>query len=706
MKFRGVKKSLAVLLAATVLLGNAVSVPYVFASESENLEGQNGAEDNTGGIEVSDSVDDSSKEAEIEDETKAEEGEEIPTEDSGEEADPEEDDSEDEMEGSKETAPSVEYQVHVQSHGWMESVKDGETAGTTGESKRIEALKIVLTGTDNEELAGSGIEYQAHVQGSGWQEPVKDGDVAGTEGESKRVEAVMIRLTGPIAEQYDIYYRVHSQTYGWLDWAKNGEKAGTSGFSKRVEAIEIQLVEKRGDAPGETENCYVYQRVKYQAHCQSYGWQNSVGEDEMAGTVGEGKRLEALKLQLPETEYAGGIEYRVYLQTDGWQEWKADGQIAGTVGEGKRMEAIEIRLTGEMAQYYDVYYSVHMAKIGWCNYASDGETTGTMNLSKPIQAIKICLVKRDVDTEPDTSGDKFVSGYASSDFYYSAKVKGGSDTGNVAQGNTLGVTGQSKQLQNITLYLESDDEETPKGKILYATHVSGTGWTDWSSNGSVSGSEDSSKGLEAVKIKLSGDIANYYNIYYRAHVQGYGWLGWAKNGQAAGTTKIGYRLEALQIKLVSKDANAPGANSNYYTETKLIKDKMLLKAMAYSSNTGYLILVDRASHKVGIFQGSLNNWKSVKRWDCANGAPSTPTVSGQFTIGNRGYYFDSGASRCYWWTQFYGNYLFHSVLYNKDGTLQDGRVGMALSHGCVRLKIENAKWIYDNIPRGTKVVVY
>lgn len=64
--------------------------------------------------------------------------------------------------------------------------------------------------------------------------------------------------------------------------------------------------------------------------------------------------------------------------------------------------------------------------------------------------------------------------------------------------------------------------------------------------------------MEAVKIRLTGNLAKYYDIYYRAHVQGYGWLGWAKNGQAAGTSKIGYRMEGLQIRLVSKDAAAPG----------------------------------------------------------------------------------------------------------------------------------------------------
>lgn len=698
------KMYLAIVLAVAVVFGNVGSVLSVYAQEENVTAEQSETFDEKDIAEqTEDEEENPTGEEEIQ-EGGIEEGvaeNETAVEDSsvGEEQAEETTDTEAEV-------PHVEYQAHVAKIGWQDSVKDGETAGTVGQSLAIEGLKIQLTGIDTEELAGSGVEYSAYVQDSGWQDSVKDGELAGTVGQSKKVEAVMIKLTGPIAEKYDIYYRVHCQSYGWLGWAKNGKKAGTSGFAKRVEAIEICLVRENGEAPGETKNCYVYQRIKYQAHCQSYGWMDSVGEDQIAGTVGENKRLEALKIELPETEYDGSIEYRVYLQGYGWQEPKSDGEIAGKVGEAKRIEAVEIWLKGEIEEYYDVYYSVHMAKIGWCNYASKGKTIGTTDLSKPIQAIKICLVKKDVDPIPDTSGDKYIAGYENGDFYYSAQIKDGNDTGNVAQGGTLGTTGQGKQLQNITLYLESDNEETPKGTIQYATHVSGSGWTDWVDNGNVSGSQDTSKGLEAVKIKLSGDIANYYDIYYRAHVQSYGWLGWAKNGQAAGTTKISYRLEALQIKLVSKDASAPGANSNYYKETKLITDKMLLKAMAYSSNTGYLILVDRSSHKVGIFQGSLNNWKSLKRWDCANGAPSTPTVAGQFTIGDRGYYFDSGASRCYWWTQFYGNYLFHSVLYNKDGTLRDGRVGMALSHGCVRLKIENAKWIYDNIPRGTKVVVY
>ena len=135
--------------------------------------------------------------------------------------------------------------------------------------------------------------------------------------------------------------------------------------------------------------------------------------------------------------------------------------------------------------------------------------------------------------------------------------------------------------------------------------------------------------------------------------------------------------------------------------------EMLAKAQAYTSNTNYLILVDRAACKVSIFAGSFGAWNNIKYWDCAPGKASTPTVSGTFTVQGKGYYFDSGSARCYWYTQFYGNYLFHSVLYSKyNGSLMDGRVGIPLSHGCVRLQIDNAKWIYDNIPRGTKVVIY
>ena len=62
-------------------------------------------------------------------------------------------------------------------------------------------------------------------------------------------------------------------------------------------------------------------------------------------------------------------------------------------------------------------------------------------------------------------------------------------------------------------------------------------------------------------------------------------------------------------------------------------------------------------------------------------------------------------------TRITGSILFHSVwYYEKDpSTLsnkQYNRLGTRCSLGCIRLTVADAKWIYDNCPLGTTVVVY
>lgn len=134
--------------------------------------------------------------------------------------------------------------------------------------------------------------------------------------------------------------------------------------------------------------------------------------------------------------------------------------------------------------------------------------------------------------------------------------------------------------------------------------------------------------------------------------------------------------------------------------------RMNRMAQGYSSSTNYLIMVDTTSNYLGIFTGGRGNWTLKDYWICSTGAPNTPTVIGQYTVGAKGYSFGHGYT-CYYYTQFYGDYLIHSVKYYQ-GTFNvlDGRMGVNISEGCVRLPIERAKWIWDNIPTGTKVVTY
>ena len=55
------------------------------------------------------------------------------------------------------------------------------------------------------------------------------------------MEAIQIELQGKDSSKHNIEYRVHVKDIGWMPWKKNGEVAGTIGQNKRIEAIEIRI---------------------------------------------------------------------------------------------------------------------------------------------------------------------------------------------------------------------------------------------------------------------------------------------------------------------------------------------------------------------------------------------------------------------------------------------------------------------------------
>lgn len=129
---------------------------------------------------------------------------------------------------------SIRYRAHVQTYGWMGWVRDGEIAGTYGESKRLEGLKI-------DPPEGVELEVDAHLQGTGWQTykitPGND-TLIGTTGESRRMEAIRIRCLKN-ATGKSLHYQAHVQVYGWMRPCDEGDMAGTTGISRRLEAIKI-----------------------------------------------------------------------------------------------------------------------------------------------------------------------------------------------------------------------------------------------------------------------------------------------------------------------------------------------------------------------------------------------------------------------------------------------------------------------------------
>jgi extracellular neutral metalloprotease, NPRE, fused to chW-repeats len=278
-----------------------------------------------------------------------------------------------------EKEPSICYTTHIQDIGWQNQVKDGEMAGTEGQAKRLEAIKITL-----KDLRGVKIKYQTHIQDIGWQDWKYDGTLAGTEGQSKRLEAIRIELEEN--DKYSIMYRVHIQDIGWQDWRYDGEKAGTEGQSKRLEAIQIKIVEKQTSIS-----------VNYSVHVQDIGWQNLKTEEKIAGTEGQSKRLEAIKIELLTNIKNLKLKYRVHIQDIGWQDWKDSEEMAGTEGQSKRLEAIQIKL--ENTQDYSIEYRVHVQDIGWQDWVKDGKTSGTEGQSKRLEAIQIRIISKENDSD-------------------------------------------------------------------------------------------------------------------------------------------------------------------------------------------------------------------------------------------------------------------------------------------------------------------
>ena len=133
-----------------------------------------------------------------------------------------------------------------------------------------------------------------------------------------------------------------------------------------------------------------------------------------------------------------------------------------------------------------------------------------------------------------------------------------------------------------------------------------------------------------------------------------------------------------------------------------------INELVIESLTPYLIHVDLNAQKTYIYNGNLRNWNLDKTFTCSTGIKGEETPQGVYTIKEKGQWFFSeqynqGGK---YWVQFLGDYLFHSLPYNKEKTnIVDYTLGTPASHGCIRLKDEDSKWIYDNIPKGTKVII-
>jgi len=291
--------------------------------------------------------------------------------------------------------------------------------------------------------------------------------------------------------------------------------------------------------------------IQYEAHVSNIGWMSSKRDGSTAGTTGQSKSVEDLKVSILNPVEDGSVQINANVSGIGWQGWDTpSASEGGTTGQGRAVEAVRLRLTGSLAKDYDVYYRVHASNIGWMAWAKDGEEAGTTGMSCSLEAVQIKLIKKGA-SHPDTSGYPHLE---IPTVTYSAQVKGAWQN-YVPAGEVSGTTGQGIPITGFSAKTTS----SVAGGIAYQLHLSNVGWTSGKTNGEQLSSTAESNSVEAIKISLSGDLATYFDVWYRVHVDNVGWLGWTKNGSVAGSTGYGTHVQAVQVRLTRKGANAPGS---------------------------------------------------------------------------------------------------------------------------------------------------
>ena len=132
---------------------------------------------------------------------------------------------------------------------------------------------------------------------------------------------------GP-SHDLSISYQGHFSGIGWVEWVRDGMICGGEG-GPNMEAIRIAISRFR---------------IEYQAHVAGYGWMNVVFNGETAGTTGQFKSLQAIKIWLVDAPPNLRIIYRTFVQGLGWSRWVSNGAVAGATGERRSIQAIQIRL--------------------------------------------------------------------------------------------------------------------------------------------------------------------------------------------------------------------------------------------------------------------------------------------------------------------------------------------------------------------------
>ncbi|MBO4396331.1 MAG: L,D-transpeptidase family protein [Eubacterium sp.] len=124
----------------------------------------------------------------------------------------------------------------------------------------------------------------------------------------------------------------------------------------------------------------------------------------------------------------------------------------------------------------------------------------------------------------------------------------------------------------------------------------------------------------------------------------------------------------------------------------------------------YKIRINKQCCTVTVYKCVKGKYEPKKAMICSPG-PYTPL--GTFSLGEKSRWGTlMGPSYGQYCARITGRVLFHSVWYYSCGNKttqcyrEYNRLGTLASHGCVRLTVADAKYIYEKVPSGTPIIIY
>ena len=182
----------------------------------------------------------------------------------------------------------------------------------------------------------------------------------------------------------------------------NREKEGGGNRGRRAAAVSagVLLPDEEVRQTAEVRRPYVEvpeMGALYGIHVQGKGWSNYFA-DNAYGMAPAGGYITAIRATLHNqpSGRTGPIEYQVNLSGSGWLDWQADAGEAGSALGVMPLEAVCMRLTGDLAEYYDVFYSV-LQDNAWTDWAKNGEEAGRAGAGLRIDGVRISVARKRED---------------------------------------------------------------------------------------------------------------------------------------------------------------------------------------------------------------------------------------------------------------------------------------------------------------------